>query len=81
MHVSPPHDSNVPQHLLAFYERIATRLTVALVVLLAVLPPAVLAIAYVLLMAGLVFLATCPRASSSNGDDPDDRPRVTASAR
>jgi hypothetical protein len=43
---------------LAFYGRIATHVTVVLVVLLPVVQPVVLAIAYVPLNSGLVFFAT-----------------------
>lgn len=60
MRFSPPDHSDSHPAILAFYERIATRLTVALVALLPVLQPVVLAIAYALLISGLVFLATFP---------------------
>lgn len=66
MHLLPPDHSKGRFRLIAFYEGIATRLTFALVVLVAALPPAVLAIAYVLLMSGLVYLATFTRTPSSN---------------
>lgn len=65
MRCSPPDQSNGHVAVLAFYERIATHLTVVLVVLLPALPPAVLAITYVLLISGLVFFATFPGTPSN----------------
>lgn len=66
MHLLPPGHSNGRLRLLTFYERIATHLTVSLVVLLAVLSPVVVAIAYFLSMSGLVYLATFTRIPPSN---------------
>lgn len=80
MRVSLHDRSNARLRLLAFYERIATRLTLALVVLLAILPPAVLAIVYVVLISGLVFLATFPRRPASGVERVDatrDHPCAT----